>query len=86
MLKPTLGTIDAHGAPPTLLVSGLHDAVTNHDEGKDLAARLGNGSFLFTYEGDGHVSSTRSQCVRDVVTAFLVDPSVKPGRDSCPAE
>ena len=78
--------IDAHAAPPMLLVSGTRDAVTSPDEGQELAARLGNGSFLFSYEGDGHVSSLRSGCVRDVVTGFFVDPKTKPAKTSCPAE
>lgn len=78
--------IDARRAPPMLLISGRNDAITSYDQGPELAALLGNGSSFLTYEGEGHVSTTKSGCVRNVVTAFLIDPTIKPTTTSCPAE
>ena len=38
---------------------------------------------LVTYNGQGHLSYGRHQCVRDVVDAYLIDLSLPPGDIEC---
>jgi pimeloyl-ACP methyl ester carboxylesterase len=78
--------INAASAPKALVVSGRYDPITSYDQGTELVGLLANGSYFVTYEGDGHAAALHSACVRDQVTAFLVDPSRPPPKASCPAE
>lgn len=75
----------AHGAPPMLLVRGAFDPNSGAAEALALQASLDNGSYLLTYEGEGHIAALRSACVRAAMGAFFVDPSVAPPV-ACPAE
>jgi len=91
-LAPGLACQRAHrqapfsSAPKALVIAGKHDPITPYEQGSQLVGLLANQSHLVTYEGDGHASALRSACVRDQVTAFLVDPANPPPRASCPAE
>ena len=78
--------IAAPHAPPLLLVSGRYDAISSYDQGRELADRLGNGSYFVTYEGDGHAASLHSACVRSVMTRFFLSPREPPSTTSCAAE
>jgi pimeloyl-ACP methyl ester carboxylesterase len=78
--------INAAGAPRMIVVAGKYDPITRFEQGPELVGLLGNGSTLLTYEGDGHAAALHSACVRDVVTAFLVDPTRPPTKTSCPRE
>ncbi|MBS2014390.1 MAG: alpha/beta fold hydrolase [Deltaproteobacteria bacterium] len=78
--------IDARSAPPLLVVAGRNDPISSYAMAAPLLARLANGSHLVTYEGDGHSVSLRSACIRDAVTAFMLDPTKPPKAATCPAE
>lgn len=78
--------INAARAPKALVIAGKHDPITAYEQGPQLVGLLANQSHLVTYEGDGHASALHSACVRDQVTAFLLDPANPPPRASCPAE
>lgn len=72
---------------PALVVAGRNDPIVPFAGAEVLRARLGGAGRvpLLPYEGDGHPSSTHSGCVRDAITAFLLDPrSIPPA--SCPSE
>ncbi len=79
-------TIAATRAPPMLVVAGRNDPISSYAMARPFVDRLGNGSFLLTYEGDGHVSALRSACVRQAITDFMIDPSKPPRAPSCAAE
>jgi pimeloyl-ACP methyl ester carboxylesterase len=78
--------VSAAAAPKALVVSGRYDPITGYAQGAALATMLANGSSLLTYEGDGHVAALHSACVREVVTAFMIDPAAPPTKSSCPPE
>lgn len=78
--------ISAPTAPPVLLLAGRHDPSTPYEGADELRAALDNGSHLVTYEGDGHGLISISACVRGLVDAFMVDPTVAPSTTTCPAE
>ena len=78
--------IDAHAAPPMLVVSSRFDAISSYDQGPALVDRLRNGSHLVTYEGDGHSVSLKSACVREAMTAYFADPAAPPAKTSCAPE
>jgi len=78
--------IHAPTAPKALVIAGKYDPVTAYEQGAALVSALDNGSALLTYEGEGHGSSLHSACVREVVTAFFVDPLKAPAKVVCPAE
>lgn len=78
--------IAAPRAAPLLIVSGRYDPIVSYDQGRELANRLANGSYVLTYEGEGHAASLHSACVRSVVTQFFLSPTTPPATESCPAE
>lgn len=78
--------IDAHRAPPMLVVSGKNDPISTHAMARPFVDRLGNGSHLLVYEGEGHAAALRSACVREAITAFVLDPTKPPKALSCAPE
>lgn len=78
--------IGAPTAPPALVIGTVNDPITPYSDSGALRDALGNGSHLFTYDGDGHIAALHSQCVRDVLTRFLVDPKAPLAKTSCPAD
>lgn len=78
--------IDGARSPKALVVAGKYDPITGYAQGAELVRLLGNGSSLLTYEGEGHSAGIHSQCVRDVVTKFLVDPGAPLSKTTCPPE
>lgn len=78
--------IDGARSPKALVVAGKHDPITGYAQGPELVRLLGNGSTLLTYEGEGHSAGIHSQCVRDQITKFLVDPTAPLSKTTCPPE
>ena len=78
--------IQAATAPKSLVIAGKYDPISPYEQGAELVRALANGSSLVTYEGDGHGSALHSACIRELVTAYLIDPSKAPAKTSCPAE
>jgi pimeloyl-ACP methyl ester carboxylesterase len=71
-------------AIPTLILSGEYDPVTPPAWGKQVAKTLDNGYF-FEYPGMGHGVSAMAGCPRDMMIAFLEDPTAAPD-DACIAK
>lgn len=78
--------IGAKSAPPLLVIAGRNDPISSYSMAQPLVDRLGNGSHLLTYEGEGHAAALRSGCVREAITAFMLDPTKPPKAASCPPE
>lgn len=78
--------IDARKAPPMLVVSGRNDPISTFAMAQPFVDRLGNGSHLLVYEGEGHAAALRSACVREAITAFVLDPTKPPSAPTCAAE
>lgn len=76
--------IRAAGAPPILVVGGTHDPATPYVWARALAGELRSGTLL-TWEGDGHVSLGKSQCIDDAVAAYLIDLKLPPSGTVCGA-
>jgi pimeloyl-ACP methyl ester carboxylesterase len=81
----TAAPLGAKDAPPLLIVGGRYDPATIYEDASTLRDALGNGSHLLTFEGEGHASILRDQCVRDAAQAFLLDPGSAPVA-TCPGE
>jgi pimeloyl-ACP methyl ester carboxylesterase len=69
---------------PALILAGEYDPVTAPSWGKHAAATLENGYF-FEYPGVGHGASVADDCPREMIVAFLDDPTAAPD-DACIAE
>jgi pimeloyl-ACP methyl ester carboxylesterase len=86
---PTIGdrvpTIDGEGAPPILVVAGERDPATPLDGAQTLVDAL-DSARLVRWAGSGHTSLGRSQCIDDVVVAYLVDLDLPQGEQPCPPE
>jgi len=67
--------IAAHGAPPILVVGNTGDAATPYEQAVKVAGNLEQG-VLLTFEGEGHTSYGKSDCVDGAVSSYLVDLSV----------
>jgi hypothetical protein len=69
-----------------LVVATRHDPLSRVEDGVALVDAFANGSRLLTYEGDGHIAVLQSDCVRGIVTDWIIDPSVPPRATTCPAD
>lgn len=70
-------------APPMLIVGTTGDLATPYTNATSLLATLENGSHLLTYEGTRHAVSSVVPCLRDVVLAYLLDPTTPPATTRC---
>ncbi len=78
--------IDGKTAPPALIVAGANDPIVPYRNAEKLAALLGPKTSIVTYEGEGHSPSLRSACLREAITAYLVDPTAPPKTARCAAK
>jgi pimeloyl-ACP methyl ester carboxylesterase len=78
--------INGAASPKALVIAGTYDPITGYAQGAELVRLLANGSPLVTYDADGHAAALHSACIRDQVTAFLIDPSQAPTKTTCAAE
>jgi hypothetical protein len=69
---------------PALILAGEYDPVTAPSWGQHAAETLENGYF-FEYPGVGHGASVAADCPREMMAAFLDDPTTAPD-DACIAE
>lgn len=72
------------GAPPILIVNGLHDPATPHEWATQVAARTSNATLL-TYDGWGHGVYDRTQCTGTAVDSYLIERTVPAPSTHCPA-
>jgi pimeloyl-ACP methyl ester carboxylesterase len=81
---PVEHAIAATTAPPILITATRYDPATSYTWASKLQTALANGSYLVTYEGDGHASAQAQPCLGDVTAAFLLDPTTPPATTDCP--
>ncbi|MEV0675217.1 alpha/beta hydrolase [Actinosynnema sp. NPDC050436] len=60
------------GAPKVLLLNNLHDPSTGYGWAKSLHRQTRPDTVLLTYEGWGHGSYIRTDCVRDTADRYLI--------------
>ncbi len=75
---------DAEGSAPILVVGNAGDPVTPLPGSVELAEDLTAG-VLLTWQGQGHTSYPKNQCVNDAVNAYLIDLTVPLDGLTCPA-
>ena len=80
-----LHSITATTAPPLLITATRHDPATPYQWALDMQAALANGSYLVTYEGDGHGNGSVDSCLGSVAAAFLINQGGAPSTTDCPA-
>jgi pimeloyl-ACP methyl ester carboxylesterase len=80
--QPAIG---ATTAPPLLVTATRNDPATPYANAQQLIAALANGSYLITYEGDGHANGQFQDCLGDPTAAFLLDPTTPPAVIDCAA-
>ena len=77
------GEIHAPGAPPIVVVGTTRDPATPYAWSQALARQLPG--VLVTFDGDGHTAYgyQRSECIEDVVDAYLIDLRVPKAGTRC---
>ncbi|WP_197318951.1 alpha/beta hydrolase [Saccharomonospora sp. NB11] len=73
------------GAPPILVTAARYDDRTPHENARRVAEQLGDAR-LVSYDGLGHGAAFRGQCMRSVVTDYLLDGTLPEPGTRCPAE
>jgi pimeloyl-ACP methyl ester carboxylesterase len=81
---PPQAAIGNAAAPPLLITATRNDPATPYPGAVALQQALANGSYLVTYEGDGHANAGFQSCLGDVTAAFLIDPTTPPATTDCP--
>ena len=74
--------ITADGAPPIVVIGTTGDPATPYEYAPAMADQLTSG-LLVTLNGEGHLAYGRSECVRRLVHAYLVDDQAPPDRSTC---
>jgi pimeloyl-ACP methyl ester carboxylesterase len=76
---------DAVDTPsPILLVGNTGDPVTPYPGAQDMARDLSD-DVLLTWQGQGHTAYPKTPCVTTAVDAYLIDGTVPPNGQTCPA-
>ncbi|MGY1591325.1 alpha/beta hydrolase [Geodermatophilus sp. SYSU D00708] len=75
---------DAEGSAPILVVGNSGDPVTPLPGAQDMAEDLTSG-VLLTWQGQGHTSYPKTDCVTQAVDAYLIDLTVPQDGLTCPA-
>jgi pimeloyl-ACP methyl ester carboxylesterase len=75
---------DAEGSAPILVVGNAGDPVTPLPGAQDMAEDLTSG-VLLTWQGQGHTSYPKTDCVTQAVDAYLIDLAVPQDGLTCPA-
>jgi pimeloyl-ACP methyl ester carboxylesterase len=68
-----------------LLINNLHDPATGYNWAVNAANQLGSAARLLTYEGWGHGSYARTECIDTAVDAYLVSLTLPAPGASCAA-
>jgi pimeloyl-ACP methyl ester carboxylesterase len=74
-----------HDAPTLLMLNSVHDPATAYTWALDAKAQLGAEARFVTYEGWGHGTYGRSDCLTNVVDAYLVSGTLPPSGTRCAA-
>jgi hypothetical protein len=78
-------TVGPTTSPPLLVTATRNDPATPYFGAGELIGALHNGSYLITYEGDGHANGQFSPCLGEATASFLIDPTTPPAVSDCPA-
>jgi pimeloyl-ACP methyl ester carboxylesterase len=74
----------AEGAPPILVVGTKGDPATPYEQTPALANMLGVGVVL-TWDGEGHTAYPETRCINNAVNEYLINLTVPPAGQTCPA-
>jgi pimeloyl-ACP methyl ester carboxylesterase len=74
-----------HTRTPLLLINARHDPASGYNWASEVARQLGRHGVLLTYDGAGHGSYSRSDCIEQAVDAYLISLTVPPRGTVCPA-
>jgi pimeloyl-ACP methyl ester carboxylesterase len=80
--SPVTGEVVAEGSGPVLVIGSTGDAATPLEQAERVAENLAEGH-LVVREGEGHTAYGSSECVRDIVGAFLIDGTVPADGTRC---
>ncbi|XVU20694.1 alpha/beta hydrolase [Actinoplanes sp. CA-054009] len=69
---------------PILLLNSRHDPATGVNWARSVEKQLGRHGVLVTYEGTGHGSYSRSDCMKALADDYLINLVVPPRGVSCP--
>ena len=73
--------VTAPGLPPTLVISATGDPATPYIDGVHLAEQMH--ATLLTVDGTEHGTVFQVPCVRNIVTAYLIDLTLPPPGKRC---
>jgi pimeloyl-ACP methyl ester carboxylesterase len=82
--RDPLSTGKAAGAPPIVVVGTTGDPATPYQNTAALASMLGVGQVL-TWEGEGHTAYPHTTCITTAVDEYLINRTVPPAGQRCPA-
>jgi pimeloyl-ACP methyl ester carboxylesterase len=74
--------VAAPGAPPILVIGNTGDAATPYEQAVKVAQKLEKG-VLLTYNGEGHTSYGKSDCVNQAVDDYLINLTTPPANTTC---
>jgi len=80
--KVVTGSIRADASPDILVVGNKGDAATPYDDAVYVSKMLAHGHLL-SYNGQGHTSYGRDDCVDDAIHRYLIDLVVPPEDPQC---
>ena len=80
---PNQHVIGASDSPPLLITASRYDPATPYPLATELQQTLANGSYLVTYDGDGHANAQFHRCLGDLAANFLIDPTTPPAMTDC---
>jgi pimeloyl-ACP methyl ester carboxylesterase len=83
--KGAVGPLSATGVPPILLIGATEDPATPYAFAEAVNKQI-TGSVLLTRKGYGHPSYDKSFCVRQAVSAYLIDLSLPAPGTVCDSE
>ncbi len=75
--------VSAPGTPPILVVGNTGDVATPYASAVAVAETLSD-AVLVTYDGEGHTSLGRSECIDEVIAEYLIDLVVPDPGARCP--
>ncbi|GAA2987177.1 alpha/beta hydrolase [Actinokineospora diospyrosa] len=79
--------LNLSNAPKILMLNNLHDPSTGYDWAKSLHRQTRGTTVLLTYEGWGHASYIRTNCIRAAADRYLITLHTPPNNTHCaPAE
>jgi pimeloyl-ACP methyl ester carboxylesterase len=74
---PPLATAPVRSDIPTLILAGAYDPITPPEWGQAAAEGLEN-SYYYEFPSAGHSVNTDNDCLQEILTAFLKDPTSAP--------